>query len=146
MSAEVLAANRAFYTAFAHGDLTAMEALWARHAPVACVHPGWNALIGRESVMASWRAVLSSGPPPVRCADPIVHRQGDMATVICAELLGDTRLIATNVFVREDDAWRIVHHHAGWIARDDEPGETDDADDGDADDGVASGGGKRILN
>ena len=40
----VLAANLEFYRAFATRDLAVMEALWAKTAPVACIHPGWPAL------------------------------------------------------------------------------------------------------
>ncbi|MEE8533734.1 MAG: nuclear transport factor 2 family protein, partial [Alphaproteobacteria bacterium] len=40
----VLFVNEAFYQAFADGDLAAMDAVWAREAPVACIHPGWAAL------------------------------------------------------------------------------------------------------
>ena len=47
-------ANEAFYVAFSTRDLEAMDALWARQAPVTCIHPGWNALTGRDAVMESW--------------------------------------------------------------------------------------------
>ncbi len=33
--------------------------------------------------------------------------------MICYEVLGPNVLVATNVFLREDGAWRMVHHHAG---------------------------------
>ena len=39
---DVLAANDAFYAAFASGDLDALEEVWARQATVACCHPGWS--------------------------------------------------------------------------------------------------------
>jgi ketosteroid isomerase-like protein len=116
----VLAANRAFYRAFGSRDLAAMDALWATHAPVACIHPGWDALIGRAAVMASWREILAQ-PTPIACRAERVLGLGDTACVICHETLGDPAagggvLIATNVFVREADGWRMVHHQAGGIA------------------------------
>ena len=40
----VLAANLQFYHAFTTQDVDAMDRLWARHAPVVCVHPGWPPL------------------------------------------------------------------------------------------------------
>jgi hypothetical protein len=49
----VLAANLEFYRAFTTRDVDAMEALWARQAPVACVHPGWPPLADRKAVMES---------------------------------------------------------------------------------------------
>ena len=38
----LLAANEAFYRAFASRDAEAMAGLWARTVPVACIHPGWD--------------------------------------------------------------------------------------------------------
>ena len=58
----VLAANDAFYVAFATGDIEAMGRLWADRPQVSCVHPGWAPLFGRAEVMASWRAVLAKPP------------------------------------------------------------------------------------
>ena len=111
---EILDANTAFYAAFAARDLSALEALWARRAPVACLHPGWSALRGREEVMASWRSILSGDAPVVRCAAATAHVMGSAAFVVCLEHLpGGPPLAATNVFVREGGAWRLCHHHAG---------------------------------
>ena len=60
--AAVLAANAAFYSAFATRDMTAMSELWAAEAPVACTHPGWPVLLGRDDVLASWRGILENPP------------------------------------------------------------------------------------
>ncbi len=111
----VLAANREFYRAFAERDFAAMDALWARETPVACIHPGWDVLLGREPVMESWGAILGGpGAPQIRCEAPQVFVLGEGAFVICREVLGEQgRLIATNVFAREDGVWRMVHHQAG---------------------------------
>ena len=105
-------ANTDFYLAFAGGDLATMERLWAQRAPVACVHPGWSPLIGRDAVMASWRAIL--GAPPAITADVVdVLVLGEAVLVLCREVIGDTTLAASNLYVREDGAWRMAHHHAG---------------------------------
>src|SRR5688572_28402055 len=90
-----------------------MDALWSHSAPVACVHPGWPPLVGREPVMASWRGILEAGAPPIRTESPRVQRIGDFAYVICFEVVPGGRLCETNVFVLEDGAWHMVHHHAG---------------------------------
>ncbi len=121
----VLAANAAFYSAFAKRDAAAMDALWARSAPVACIHPGWQSLIGRDAVMASWRGIFGGPAPTIVCTEPTVHLLGTTAFVLCLEDIPDGRLIATNIFVCEQDEWRLVHHQAGPVARevddDDEP-------------------------
>jgi ketosteroid isomerase-like protein len=116
METAILAANEAFYDAFRRDDPAAMNELWARRAPVACIHPGWHALFGRDRVMASWQAIMENGSPPVRCVSPRVLQLGDTALVICEEHVGAGRLVATNAFIREDGQWRMVHHHAGPVA------------------------------
>ena len=121
---EVLDANSAFYAAFAGRDLAALERLWARGHPVACVHPGWAALRGRDEVMASWAAILAGEAPVVRCTAATAHVAGAAAFVVCQERIpGGPALVATNVFVREDGRWRICHHHSGPVFRegDEEP-------------------------
>jgi ketosteroid isomerase-like protein len=114
---EVLEANEAFYRAFAGRDLPAMEAIWARAAPAACIHPGWDVLDGREEVLRSFRALLESGAAPrVRCTLAQAHLLGEVAYVTCHEVVDGARLAATNLFVREEGAWRICHHQASQIA------------------------------
>jgi ketosteroid isomerase-like protein len=115
---EVLEANEAFYRAFTARDLTAMDAAWARRAPVACIHPGWDVLDGREEVLGSFRAILESGSAPqVSCTLAQAHQLGEVAFVTCHELAGEATLAATNLFVREDGRWRICHHQASPVAR-----------------------------
>ena len=110
----VLFANEAFYRAFADGDPAAMDAVWASSAPVACIHPGWNVLDGREAVMASWRAILGSpNRPDISSVGGAAKVYGDTAFVTCYEAVGEGYLIATNIFVREAGAWKMVHHQAG---------------------------------
>jgi ketosteroid isomerase-like protein len=114
----VLAANEAFYTAFAARDVPSMEACWSERTPVACIHPGWQPMHGREAVLASWRDIMSSpNSPPIRCVHPVVHVLGSAAVVICTERFPGAELVATNLFVDEDGAWKLIHHQAGGVAR-----------------------------
>jgi ketosteroid isomerase-like protein len=114
----VLAANLEFYRAFATRDAAAMDALWAKRAAVACLHPGWTALTDREAIVSSWSGILSNPDAPrISCFDERVMLYGDTALVLCEEELDGGTLAATNLFVREDGAWRIAHHHAGQIVR-----------------------------
>jgi hypothetical protein len=109
-----LAANAAFYAAFADGDEEAMEGLWATTAPVACVHPGAPPIHGRAVVMDSWRALLDA-PPAIRASGAQASIVRGVAFVTCFEHIEDNALAATNVFVWEDGAWRLVHHQAGLV-------------------------------
>ena len=114
---EVLAANDAFYDAFARRDPGAMDVLWSRTHPVACIHPGWNVLRTREEIMASWEAIIANPDQPrVVSGGAEALLFDDTAVVICREFVGGAPLLATNVFVNEDGRWRIVHHQSGPVA------------------------------
>jgi ketosteroid isomerase-like protein len=114
----VLAANLEFYRAFTMRDVAAMDALWARRSPVACLHPGWTALTDREAIISSWANILSNPDAPrIACFDERVLSFGDTAVVLCEEELDGGTLAASNFFVREDGVWRLAHHHAGQIIR-----------------------------
>jgi hypothetical protein len=114
----VLDANSAFYSAFARRDLTAMEGLWATGTPVACIHPGWDVLRGREAVMESWKSLLEGDAPAISSGAASAHVVGDFAWVVCRErIAGAPAVVATNVFVREHGAWRICLHQAGLVAQ-----------------------------
>ena len=119
----LLQVNDAFYEAFAERDFNKMDDLWARGRAVTCIHPGWSPLVGREAVMASWRAILRSDNPRLEATGSQAFLHGDSAYVLCFEGTdGEPPLLcATNVFVREDGAWRLVHHQAGQLARTPDP-------------------------
>ncbi len=117
----LLRANEAFYDAFDQRDIEAMDELWAHHTPVACVHPGWPPLFGREDVMESWRELLlGDGSPRVRCDRPHAVLLGAAGFVTCLEHLENGTLVATNTFCLEDGVWQLVHHHAGPLEVDDD--------------------------
>lgn len=110
----VLFANEAFYQAFARADLAAMDAVWARHTAVTCIHPGWHALNDREQIMQVWRRLFANdGQAPLNCRALEVFVMGEVAFVICYEAMPDAVLIATNIFRLEQRQWRMVHHQSG---------------------------------
>jgi ketosteroid isomerase-like protein len=109
----VLAANQRFYDAFSTHDAAAMARVWARDLTVACVHPGWEALYGREAVLASFRAILGDPrAPEVRPSDERVILVGETALVLCIEHVLGAELVATNVLALENSEWKMVAHHA----------------------------------
>ncbi len=111
---DILEANDAFYRAFRDQDIALMDDVWAEEHGVVCIHPGWQALCGREAIMASFARIMEGpAPPEIQCVDPMVFLQGEAAVVVCSERVKENVLVATNIFVREGDAWVMVHHHAG---------------------------------
>lgn len=112
--AAVLFANDAFYAAFLGRDPRAMDAVWSLRERVSCIHPGWPPLIGRSNVMQSWGAILGSQQSPkISCHQPTAFFCGEAAFVICYERVEGVFLVATNIFVRESGAWKMIHHQAG---------------------------------
>ena len=113
-SAQVLAANDAFYAAFNRKDAEAMDAVWSRSPEAGCIHPGWNLIRGRGEVIESWASILGN-PNQARIVvgGASVTVLGDVAIVVCRELVAGSPLAATNVFVREDGAWKLLHHQSG---------------------------------
>lgn len=121
---EVLAANQAFYDAFEALDFHRMAGVWSDSAPLSCVHPAWELIEGRAEVLASWRRIFAS-TSAIRFAlrDVHVYVAGDTGWVVLVEQIetrhGEERVTATtqatNVFVREEKGWRIVHHHSAPI-------------------------------
>ncbi len=113
-TAKLLFANDAFYNAFSSRDASAMDALWAHQTPVTCIHPGWQALTSRDDVMESWRAILGNpNAPSITCRGAQGIIRGDVGLVVCYEMIDKAVLVASNIFVRESDAWLLMHHQAG---------------------------------
>jgi len=110
----VLFANEAFYQAIANADLSAMDELWARDTAVTCIHPGWHAIDEREQVMEVWRRIFETDKQlTLSCRAPEAFVMGDVAFVVCYEQLPDAVMVATNIFRRDQQQWRMVHHQSG---------------------------------
>ena len=122
--AEVEQANARFYQAFETLDLARMDRVWAHDEHVKCVHPGWPILIGWEAVRASWATIFeNTGEMRFTLSDVRARVSGELAWVTCTEnifsevqgRLAVTSVLATNVFERGADGWRLVHHHASHV-------------------------------
>lgn len=112
---DVLVANADFYRAFANADVDGMAEIWAEEADgPTVVHPGTSAICGRYEVLDSWQMIFAGvSHVNISFADPDAHLYGDMAIVLCTEIVFGHRLAATNVFRHKGNGWRMVHHHAG---------------------------------
>lgn len=112
---QLLEANESFYKAFRECDSALMDAIWSRDEPVFCIHPGWLPLVGRRQVIENWEGIMSQpGSPDIHCEGASARIDDDHGTVVCFENVGDSRLVATNLFIRSPEGgWRIYHHHAG---------------------------------
>ena len=113
-------AEAAFYEAFEKGDLDAMMDVWADDDDIVCVHPGGPRLAGTEQVREAWRQIFSVGQN-LRFRLNKLHALNGMTLVVHSvyeqiTAAGETRarqpVIATNVYMRTENSWRMVVHHA----------------------------------
>ena len=114
-------AEAAFYEAFEGRDLQAMMDLWADDEGIQCIHPMGARLTGRQAVEEGWRRVFaSSGAMHFRMSDAAytpdqdlsVHTVHENIMVEGREAEGESVVIATNIYRRTEDGWRIILHHA----------------------------------
>ena len=114
------AAEAAFYAAFEARNLDAMMAVWAHNDSIACMHPLAAPLNGRAAVAAGWRSMFEAAGQ-FRVQVELAHeiREADQIIRIVREYLiigqeAEPRppILATNVYRREADGWRMVLHHA----------------------------------
>jgi len=122
---QVFAANQRFYDAFGSLDIQRMAAVWRQDEEVQCIHPGWPRLLGWQAVRDSWiRIFNNTRSMTFQITDTKVTLQGLAAWVVCVERITmvideepqETRVLATNLFMREDvqpgePRWLMVHHH-----------------------------------
>ena len=122
---EVEQVNSTFYEAFETADLDTMQDLWLDDPDSLCVHPGALPVRGTGPINRSWALIMANTPYiQFFLTDVEVSVLAGVASVTCTEnvLTGDDRTgpdafggakaVATNVFVRTDDGWRLWIHHA----------------------------------
>ncbi len=122
---EVEAVNATFYEAFESADLDAMQDLWLDDPDTLCVHPGALPVRGTGAINRSWALIMANTPYiQFFLTDVEVSVLEGVASVTCTEnvLTGDestgpdafggAKAVATNVFVRTPEGWRLWIHHA----------------------------------
>ena len=109
-----------FYDALQHADIERLMAVWSDDDEVAIVHPGGPRVVGLGAIRASFEAIFASGPIPVRpdsvrrveSAGCAVLHVLEKVDVLSDEGPQTAWVIATNVFIKTAQGWRLVLHHA----------------------------------
>ena len=114
------AAEAAFYAAFETRSLDAMMAVWAADDSIACIHPLSAPLDGRAAVAAGWRSMFEAAGKFSVLAELAheIREPGQVIRIVREYLtIGDEAeprppILATNVYRKDTDGWRMVLHHA----------------------------------
>lgn len=120
---EVEAAARRFYDAIetmgSGGGLEAMREVWHHTDRVTSRHPIDDWAEGWEEVWATWQAVAAFGRADRGGGKVLRIRSyvyGDFAYTIVvfqtAPSVGGEKFMCTNILLKKDGVWKVIHHHA----------------------------------
>ena len=116
------AAESAFYRAIEDADIETMMSVWDASDDIACIHPLGSRLNGIEQIRQSWRQMFASGTrlrfriSAVRTISDgsllsvrLVHEN---ITVLGVDEQPTQPIIATNIYRKGLQGWRLILHHA----------------------------------
>ena len=110
----------AFYDALQTADIDRLMACWADDDEIVCVHPGGPRVVGAGAIRTTFEAIFANGairawPEQVRKVDAmasVVHNLLERVEVLTASGLTEAYVLATNVYHKTAQGWRMVAHHA----------------------------------
>ncbi len=120
VSASVDDVEAAFYEALQKADIEKLMSCWADEDDIVCVHPGGPRLVGPQAVRASFEAVFTHGtvrawPMRVRKLESLsstLHSVLERIELLTKDGPREAYVIATNVYHKSAQGWRLVAHHA----------------------------------
>ena len=113
-------AEAAFYAAFESRNMDIMRTVWSHDNDVLCIHPMGQPITGWLQIESSWTAILENfGQARFELSHRHVYEAGDISVRYVHENIhhgpgfsGLSVVLASNVFRRQGDGWRMVTHHA----------------------------------
>lgn len=117
------------YDAMRRGDIDRLMELWSDDDEICCVHPGGERLVGAAAIRASFEAMFGNGtidaePHRVRRLEShssAVHSVIERIRVATPEGDRFAWVVATNVYLKSAQGWRLVTHHASPGSADEVP-------------------------
>jgi ketosteroid isomerase-like protein len=110
----------AFYEALQTADIEKLMTCWADEDEIVCIHPGGPRVVGAVAIRATFEAMFANGsirawPERARKTQAVASAVHNVLERI--EVPGPTGpsqawVIATNVYHRTAQGWRMVAHHA----------------------------------
>lgn len=110
----------AFYEALQTGDIDKLMACWADEDEIVCVHPGGPRVIGAAAIRAAFDAMFANGSirvwparvSKVESLASVVHNVLERIEVLTEAGPREAYVVATNVYHKAAQGWRMVAHHA----------------------------------
>ncbi len=110
----------AFYEALQTRDIERLMACWADDDDIVCVHPGGPRAAGSAAIRATFESIFANGtiraqPEQVRRIEAlasVVHNVLERVDVMTASGPAQAFVLATNVYHKTAQGWRMVAHHA----------------------------------
>jgi len=110
----------AFYDALQTADIDKLMACWADEDEIFCIHPGGPRVVGATAIRATFEAMFANGsirawPERVRKIEALgscTHNLVERIEVMTPQGQRQAWVIATNVYLKTAQGWRMVAHHA----------------------------------
>lgn len=110
-----------FYEALQTADVEKLMACWADEDDIACIHPGGPRIVGAGAIRAAFEAMFGNTgtiqvrPENIRRVESLasaVHHVLEKIEVFTENGLVHAFVLATNVYHKTAQGWRMVVHHA----------------------------------
>jgi ketosteroid isomerase-like protein len=109
-----------FYEALQRGDIERLMAVWSDDEEISCVHPGGPRVVGAAAIRSAFEAIFANGavnarPEKVRrlqTHESAVHSVLEHIQIMTTEGPQSAWVVATNVYLKGTQGWRLVAHHA----------------------------------
>ncbi|MEO7937812.1 MAG: nuclear transport factor 2 family protein [Burkholderiaceae bacterium] len=110
----------AFYDALQCADIDRLMACWSDDDEIVCVHPGGPRVVGAQAIRTTFEAIFANGgvlawPEQVRRVEAMtsaVHNLIERVEVRTDTGRAQAYVLATNVYHKTAQGWRLVMHHA----------------------------------
>ena len=108
------------YDAMRRGDIDRLMAVWSDDDEICCIHPGGERLLGAAAIRASFEAMFGQGTIDaelhrvrrLESHSSAVHSVLERIRVATPEGEHVAWVVATNVYLKSSQGWRLVAHHA----------------------------------
>ena len=112
--------EHAFYEALHNADIEQLMACWAEEDDIVCVHPGGPRIIGPGTIRSAFEAMFANGTIAARpehickveSLTSAMHNVIERVALLTTDGTQEAVVVATNVYQRTAQGWRMVAHHA----------------------------------